>query len=42
VVRACHPADWVRYAVEAALVIAVIAIGKMVCDARRRRGTTAP
>jgi YjbE family integral membrane protein len=36
VVRAWHPAEVVRYAVEAALVIAVIAIGKMVCDARRR------
>jgi YjbE family integral membrane protein len=37
VVRIWHPADVVRYAVEAALVVAVIAIGKMVCAAGRRR-----
>jgi YjbE family integral membrane protein len=36
VVRLWHPPDVVRYAVEAALVIAVIAVGKLVCDARRR------
>jgi YjbE family integral membrane protein len=32
-----QPGDVVRYAVEAALAIAVIAIGKLVCDAGRRR-----
>jgi YjbE family integral membrane protein len=42
VVRTWHPGDVVRYAVEAALVIAVIVIGKIVCDAGRRRNTIAP
>jgi YjbE family integral membrane protein len=37
VARIWHPRDGVRYAVEAALVIAVIAIGKLVCEAGRRR-----
>jgi YjbE family integral membrane protein len=35
--RAWHPANVVRYAVEAALVIAVIVIGKIACEAGRRR-----
>ncbi len=43
VVRTWHPGDVVRYAVEGALVIAVIAIGKFVCEAgRRRAGANGP
>ena len=37
VMRLWHPGDVVRYAVEAALAIAVIAVGKMVAEAGRRR-----
>ena len=37
VVRTWRPGDMVRYAVEAALAIAVIAIGRLVCEAGRRR-----
>jgi YjbE family integral membrane protein len=36
-VRLCHPGELVRYAVEAALVIAVLAIGRLVTAASRRR-----
>ena len=32
-----HPGNAVRYAVEAALIIGVIAIGKIVCEVDRRR-----
>ena len=37
VVRTWHPGNVVRYTVEAALVVAVIAIGRVVTSARRRR-----
>jgi YjbE family integral membrane protein len=37
VVRTWHPGNVVRYAVEAALVIAVIVIGRVICAAGRRR-----
>ncbi|MCX6630830.1 MAG: TerC family protein [Candidatus Solibacter sp.] len=40
VVRTWHPGDVVRYAVEAALVMAMIAIGRTVYAARRRRART--
>lgn len=39
VVRLWHPGNVVRYAVEAALAIAVIAIGKFICEASRRRAS---
>jgi YjbE family integral membrane protein len=44
VMRLWRPADVVRYALEVALAIAVIGIGKIVCEAGRRRAgaTTAP
>jgi hypothetical protein len=35
--RLWHPGDVLRYAVEAALAIVVIAVGKMVAEAGRRR-----
>ncbi len=37
VVDTWHPGDVVRYTVEAALVIAVIAIGRIICSTTRRR-----
>jgi YjbE family integral membrane protein len=42
VVRTWHPGNVVRYAVEAALVVAVIAIGRVITAARRRRTSGAP
>jgi YjbE family integral membrane protein len=41
VVRTWHPGNVVRYAVEAALVVAVIAVGRVI-TARRRRDKNAP
>jgi hypothetical protein len=42
VVDTWHPGNVVRYAVEGALVVAVIAIGRVITAARRRRTKTAP
>jgi len=39
VVRLLHPSDTVRYIVEAVLVVALIAGGKILCDRRRGRKT---
>ena len=36
VVRSWHPGNIVRYAVEAVLMVAVIAIGRLLCAARRK------
>ena len=38
VVRTWHPENWLRYTVEAVLVVAVIAIGRVICQ----RGKNAP
>ena len=40
-VRLCHPGSVARYAVEAALVLAVLAIGRLVTAASRRRDRAA-
>jgi YjbE family integral membrane protein len=37
VVHKWHPGSFVRYAVEAALIVGVIAVGKIVCEIDRRR-----
>jgi hypothetical protein len=37
VVHKWHPGSFVRYAVEAALIVGVIAAGKIVCEIDRRR-----
>jgi predicted tellurium resistance membrane protein TerC len=37
-----HPGNTFRYAVEAVLVIAVIAIGRLVCEVDRRRSRPRP
>src|ERR1019366_1105636 len=42
VVDAWHPGNVVRYAVEGALVVAVIVVGRVITAARRRRTKTAP
>jgi predicted tellurium resistance membrane protein TerC len=42
VARTWHPGNVVRYAVEAALVVAVIVVGRIITAAGRRRTKTAP
>jgi YjbE family integral membrane protein len=37
VVRTLHPSDWVRYTVEAVLVVALIVTGRLLCKARAHK-----